>query len=137
MKKIIRLSITLILIYMLIFSIYNIYIKLAEYKKADNVYKDVRKISQSIESNKNKVLSSINPDYRFWLNVDNTNIDYPVVQGNNNEYYLTHDFNKNYLPSGSIFMDYRNNFEEDNIIIVYGHHMRNKTMFGELEKFID
>ena len=33
------------------------------------------------------------------------------------------------------FMDYRNNFEEDNIIIVYGHHMRNKTMFGELEKF--
>ena len=77
MKKIIRLSITLILIYMLIFSIYNIYIKLAEYKKADNVYKDVRKISQSIESNKNKVLSSINPDYRFWLNVDNTNIDYP------------------------------------------------------------
>lgn len=135
MKKIIRLSITLILIYMLIFSIYNIYIKLAEYKKADNVYKDVRKISQSIESNKNKVLSSINPDYRFWLNVDNTNIDYPVVQGNNNEYYLTHDFNKNYLPSGSIFMDYRNSFEEDNIIIVYGHHMRNKTMFGELEKF--
>ena len=71
---------------MLIFSIYNIYIKLAEYKKADNVYKDVRKITQSIESNKNKVLSSINPDYRFWLNVDNTNIDYPVVQGNNNEY---------------------------------------------------
>ena len=137
MKKIIRLLINLILTSILIFSSYNIYIKLAKYKKADNVYKDIRKISKSTEDNKDDELSSINSDYRFWLKVDNTNIDYPVVQSEDNDYYLTHDFNKDYLASGSIFMDYRNNFEEDKSTIVYGHHMRNKTMFGELANYKD
>ena len=72
---------------------------------------------------------------RFWIKVYNTNIDYPVVQGKDNAYYLNHDFNKNYLSSGSIFMDYRNDFENDKSIVIYGHHMKNKTMFGELTKF--
>ena len=137
MKKFIRLLINIILISILIYSSYNIYIKLSEYKKADNVYEDVKKISQSVKDTKDKYkeLHTINPDYRFWITVDNTNIDYPVVQGTNNDYYLNHDFNKNYLSSGSIFMDYRNNFEEDNSVILYGHYMRNRTMFGELHQF--
>ncbi len=141
MKKIIKVLINLILISIIIFSSYNIYIKLSEYKKADNVYKHIKKISQSTENNKNKSkdneLYTINSDYKFWLKVDNTNIDYPVVQGKDNHFYLTHDFNKNPLTSGSIFMDYRNNFEKDNSIIVYGHNMRNKTMFAQLTKFKD
>ena len=135
MKKFTKTLINLILISIIIFSSYNIYIKLSEYKKADNVYKNIKKINQSTDKNKDDELSAINSEYKFWLKVDNTNIDYPVVQSKDNDFYLTHDFNKNPLASGSIFMDYRNNFEEDNIIIVYGHHMRNKTMFGELEKF--
>ena len=85
MKKIIRLLINLILTSILIFSSYNIYIKLAKYKKADNVYKDIRKISKSTEDNKDDELSSINSDYRFWLKVDNTNIDYPVIQSEDND----------------------------------------------------
>ena len=48
-----------------------------------------------------------------WVRVQGTNIDYPVVQGEDNDFYLNHDFNKNYLASGSIFMDYRNDFEND------------------------
>ena len=137
MKKFIRLLINIILISILIYSSYNIFIKLSEYKKADNVYEDVKKISQSVKDNKDKYkeLHTINPDYRFWITVDNTNIDYPVVQGTNNDYYLNHDFNKNYLSSGSIFIDYRNNFEESKSATIYGHHMRNKTMFGELTNF--
>lgn len=139
MKKFIRLLINIILISILIYSSYNIYIKLSEYKKADNVYEDVKKISQSVKDTKDKYkeLHTINPDYRFWITVDNTNIDYPVVQGTNNDYYLNHDFNKNYLSSGSIFMDYRNNFEESKSATIYGHHMRNKTMFAQLTKFKD
>lgn len=121
----------------MIFSSYNIYLKLSEYKKADNVYEDIREITITTKENKYDELYSINPDYRFWLKVDNTNIDYPVVQGSDNDYYLNHDFNKNYLSSGSIFMDYRNNFEENKTVTLYGHHMRNKTMFGELTKFKD
>ena len=134
MKKIIRALINLILICILIFSGYKIYSKLSEYKKADTVYNDLRNQSTS-STNKHDELNSLNPDYRFWINVENTNIDYPVVQGEDNKFYLTHDFNKNYLASGSIFMDYRNDFENDKSVIVYGHHMRNKTMFGELANF--
>lgn len=135
MKKLIRILINIILVSILIFSGYKIYTKLAEYKKADAVYKDIREKSK--DKDKTAELTSINPDYRFWLKVDNTNIDYPVVQSEDNDYYLTRDFNKDYLASGSIFMDYRNNFEEDKSTIVYGHHMRNKTMFGELANYKD
>ena len=135
MKKIIRILINIILVSILIFSGYKIYTKLVEYKKADTVYNEIREKSK--DKDKTADLTAINPDYRFWLKVDNTNIDYPVVQSEDNDYYLTHDFNKDYLASGSIFMDYRNNFEEDKSTIVYGHHMRNKTMFGELANYKD
>ncbi|WP_122639142.1 class B sortase [Romboutsia sp. Marseille-P6047] len=135
MRKFLRNLTNIILISILIFSGYKIYTKLSEYKKADKVYTEIREKSK--KSNKDEELSSSNPDYRFWLKVDNTNIDYPVVQGADNDYYLTHDFNKDYLASGSIFMDYRNDFENDKSIIIYGHHMRNKTMFGELANFKD
>ena len=137
MKKFTKTLINLILISIIIFSSYNIYIKLSEYKKADNVYKNIKKINQSTDKNKDDELSAINSEYKFWLKVDNTNIDYPVVQSKDNDFYLTHDFNKNPLASGSIFMDYRNNFEKDNSIIVYGHNMKNKTMFAQLTKFKD
>ena len=137
MKKFTKTLINLILISIIIFSSYNIYIKLSEYKKADNVYKNIKKINQSTEKNKDDELSAINSEYKFWLKVDNTNIDYPVVQSTDNDFYLKYDFNKNPLASGSIFMDYRNNFEKDNSIIVYGHNMKNKTMFAQLTKFKD
>lgn len=134
MKKFIRTITNIILISVLIFSGYNIYIKLSDYKKADNVYNDLRENTQKT-NNKHTELSTINPDYRFWISIGNTNIDYPVVQSIDNDFYLNHDFNKNDLPSGSIFMDYRNNFENDRSVLIYGHHMRNKTMFGELANF--
>ncbi|MTP02545.1 class B sortase, partial [Turicibacter sanguinis] len=120
MKKIMKLLVYLVLILILIFSSSSIYVKLAEYKKADDIYEEIRGISapnqdnrddsegnHSNENNRYKELTSINSDYRFWLKIENTNIDYPVVQSQDNQYYLKHDFNKNYLASGSIFMDYR------------------------------
>lgn len=143
-----KLLVYLVLILILIFSSSSIYVKLAEYKKADDIYEEIRGISapnqdnrddsegnHSNENNRYKELTSINSDYRFWLKIENTNIDYPVVQSQDNQYYLKHDFNKNYLASGSIFMDYRNKFEEDHSIILYGHDMKNKSMFGEVANF--
>ena len=99
MKKLIRILINIILISILIFSGYKIYTKLAEYKKADTVYNYIREKSK--DKDKTTELTGINPDYRFWLKVDNTNIDYPVVQSEDNDYYLTHDFNKDYLAKES------------------------------------
>lgn len=137
MKKLIKILINIILTLILIFSCFSIYIKLSEYKKADKVYTDIRENIQKENQNEDKYqqLYNKNKDYRFWIKINNTNIDYPVVQGSDNEFYLTHDFYKNPLSSGSIFMDYRNNFENDNCVILYGHHMKNKTMFGDLVKF--
>lgn len=118
---------------------YKIYTTLRDYKKADNIYSQLRDTKENSKDMNEATtnLSSINSDYKFWINVEGTNIDYPVVQGRDNDYYLNHDFNKNYLPAGSIFLDYRNNFEEDYNSVIYGHHMRNSTMFGQMEKFKD
>lgn len=128
MKKLLKVIINLILVAVIAYCGYNIYIKLKDYKQAEIIYNEIKE-------KKKEDLSNINEDFRFWLEVDNTNIDYPVVQGNDNSFYLKKDIYKNYLGSGSIFMDSRNNFETDENTIIYGHNMKNKTMFNNLEKF--
>lgn len=68
-----------------------------------------------------------------WLKVNNTNVNYSVVQGKDNEYYLKHDFNKRDNISGWIYGDFRDDFEYfDNNTIIYAHNMTNRTMFGSL-----
>ena len=68
-----------------------------------------------------------------WLIVNNTNINYPVVQTDNNSYYLNHSFDKTYNGGGWLFMDYRNNSTNfDTNTIIYGHSLLSKTMFGTL-----
>lgn len=137
MKKFFLNLLTIICILGMCVSGYKIYTTLKDYKKADNVYSEIRNEKENSEDMVNVAqnLSSINPDYKFWINVEGTNIDYPVVQGIDNDFYLNRDFNKNYLPAGSIFLDYRNNFKKDSNSVIYGHHMRNSTMFGQMEKF--
>lgn len=78
-------------------------------------------------------LSSINEDTVGWITVNNTKINYPVVQSTDNEYYLNYDFNKKKNIFGWIYMDYRNNIYNlsDNTII-WGHNIRNGMMFGTL-----
>ncbi|MGO1370457.1 MAG: hypothetical protein ACTHVE_01225 [Senegalia sp. (in: firmicutes)] len=68
-----------------------------------------------LEENKNTV---------GWLQIENTNIDYPVVQAGDNEFYLNHDFYDNYNAHGSIYVDFRNRKDlRDKHTIIYGHHM--------------
>ena len=70
-----------------------------------------------------------------WINVNNTNINYPFVRGINNTYYLNHSFDKSYNSAGWVFMDYRNNKEMNNKnTILYAHGRIDKTMFGSLYK---
>lgn len=81
-----------------------------------------------------EILNKKNSDTVGWLTVNNTKIDYPVVQGKDNDYYLKHDFYKNSTSVGWVFMDYRNNSKvlDDNTII-YGHKMKSGIMFGTLQ----
>ena len=79
--------------------------------------------------NKNKKLIG-------WIKIDDTIIDYPVMQTVNNEYYLDHNFNQEEDRNGCIFMDYQCDVIKgcDNIIL-YGHHMKSGKMFGTLNKY--
>jgi sortase, SrtB family len=81
-------------------------------------------------------LQEINSDVVAWLNIYGTNIDYPVVQGKKNDDYINTNIMGEYSLAGSIFLDYRNSkkFTDFNNII-YGHHMENSAMFGEIENF--
>lgn len=83
-------------------------------------------------------LMAINPDMRAWLTVNDTNIDYPVVQGEDNTHYLNADVYDNFSLSGSIFLDYRNSGDfSDSYNLLYGHHMEGRKMFGEIKEFTD
>lgn len=80
------------------------------------------------------VLKETNRDTVGWVTVNNTTVNYPVVQASNNSYYLNHDFNKNSNSLGWIFMDYRNNATDlDQNTVIYGHNIsKAKIMFGNL-----
>lgn len=87
---------------------------------------------QNIPTTYDKLLT-INKDVVGWLKVNNTKINYPVTQTNNNEYYLSHDIYGNQVRTGWVFMDYRNGIKElDKNTIIYGHNLKSGYMFGEL-----
>jgi sortase B len=68
-----------------------------------------------------------------WIKVNNTNVNYSVVQHNDNDFYLKHDFNQNVNYNGWVYGDYRDNFEHFGTnTIIYAHNMTNRTMFGSL-----
>jgi len=79
-----------------------------------------------------------NEDIIGWISIDHTSIEYPVVQGADNKEYLRLNTKKRWSLAGSIFMDYRNDIkEEDQNMIIYGHNMRDGTMFSELVVYED
>lgn len=81
-------------------------------------------------------LKEINNEVVGILSVPDTNIDYPVLQSKDNDFYLYRDIEKNKNRSGSIFMDFECIMEEDpNNLIIYGHNMKSKIMFSDLAKF--
>ena len=82
-------------------------------------------------------LKKKNSDTVGWINVNNTNINYPFVQTKDNSYYLNHSFDKKYNEAGWVFLDYRNNKNLNNKnTILYAHSRLDKTMFGSLSKVL-
>lgn len=71
-----------------------------------------------------------------WLKIDDTNIDYPVMQTANNEYYLDHNYSQKYDKNGSLFLDKDCDVvHRSTNLIIYGHHMKSGKMFGNLNKY--
>lgn len=82
-------------------------------------------------------LESVNGDFRAWLEVPALSLGYPVVQGKDDSYYLTHTFEKKENSSGAIFMNKgaADDFSDWNTFL-YGHNMKNGSMFGRLKQFV-
>ena len=82
-------------------------------------------------------LQAINEDVRGWVTIDDTHIDYPVVQGETNMEYINKDVYGEFALSGSIFLDSANSPDfSDGYVLLYGHHMENGGMFGDIVEFV-
>lgn len=84
-----------------------------------------------------KALREKNPDTVGWLYVGSCGISYPIVQGEDNDYYMNHTFEGTVNSSGAIIMDYRDDkYLKDWNTFIYGHNMKNGSMFGSLKKLL-
>lgn len=86
-----------------------------------------------------EALKQINPDIYGWITIDDSEVDYPIVRGKDNVYYLDHAYTGEYMIVGSIFADYRTN---DSIManyntVLYGHNMENGSMFNIVEQMTE
>ena len=146
-SKKIFLLIYIVLVFLIVISIIyiirNLYYKkeaIEETKIINTIEVENEKITKETSKKMIQVniLKQENPDVVGILEIENTNISYPVVQGNDNQYYMTHNYKKEKSKNGAIFLDkdYDWNLESNNLLI-YGHNLNNGTMFQELLKYED
>lgn len=149
MKKKNKILITLIQIVLIAVIIFS-GIKIIEWIKSNKKNKDIMSeikenvvINNEMDSNNEEYkidfakLKQKNSDAIAWIKVNGTDIDFSVVKGTDNSYYLTHNFDKEKNKAGWIFADYRNKFDgTDKNIIIYGHNMKNGSMFASLKDVI-
>ena len=150
-KRILKVLFLLFMIICIIGMIYYSY-KIFTWKKDvkenkeihEEIIKFVNKEEEIIkEEKKNKYkidfdsLKKKNSDTVAFIKVNNTSINHIVVKGNDNDYYLHHNFNKKWSGAGWVFADYHNKLDEsDKNIVIYGHSMKDGTMFGTLRNVV-
>ena len=147
-KKLVRIALIVLLLLIFSFSLYQIIITICHYSESEETYKEIVanvvtiKDADDINEQEEKIeqapiavdfdaLLSQNKDVVGWLYCENTPVNYPIVQSDDNDYYLRRMLNGKYNIAGTVFMDYRchSDFSSLNTII-YGHNMKNDTMFG-------
>mgnify|MGYP004465978003 FL=1 len=126
---------------LLAFGVYSVVDTVEIYGKAmDN---SVLKYKPDTGDEEENVYKDLGEDYKGWITIDDTTIDYPVMQGKTNDEYLNKDPYGQFSLSGSIFLDSRNSADfKDSYNIVYGHHMQKtitakSVMFGAIDDFYD
>lgn len=122
------------------YQLFNIYyLNYQEGKETKNI-QEIAKVKKNPEKEDFtidwKALQKKNPKIIGWILIPDTDISYPIVQGEDNDYYLTHTFENKENYAGAIFLDAyaQKNFKDKNTII-YGHNVKHGTMFADLEKF--
>lgn len=146
--------ILLLLIVILAISSFFIIKEFAENKKETDIYDELQEIvieentdidtknvdteiekSEGKSSNKYNLenIAKINSDVVGWIKIENTNIDYPVMQ--NGDYYLHRNIYKNYSSHGTPYLAEYCNIQYSDNLIIYGHHMNDNSMFAQLDNY--
>ncbi|NMA91356.1 MAG: class B sortase [Amphibacillus sp.] len=139
-KKVPLLFFMLIGVIGILYSSISIYETINQYQVSAHKYQEIEQIYYEYGEGRGgyQELLSINPDFIGWLEINNTRVSYPVVKTQDNDFYLSHNFYNEVDPAGAIFIDYRNNLNElDKNIILYGHNMKDGSMFGLLKEYLD
>lgn len=144
-KKTISIIILLIFISIMIVTGRMLFNWLKENKQSqdtiDNISKSIR-VDENIDNAQKynidfEKLKQTNSETVAWLKVNGTDIEYPVVKTTNNDYYLTHSFDKSYNSAGWVFMDYKDKFNgTDNNMVIYAHNRKDGSMFGTLKNVL-
>ena len=147
MKSRIYALLEVIFIVLFLFSAYKLVTIYKDYSEGDKIYEESADSYFEVPENDSdsgdkklkldiKSLKETNPDTIGWIYIEDTPISYPVLQNDNNTYYLKHAYNNKYSGFGSIFIDYRCNGDlTDKNTLIYGHNTKNGSMFGSLKKY--
>ena len=148
--------ILMLLIVILAISSYFFIKELVKNKKETDIFDDLQEIVENPENTTNENqftdileneegnlssentynlenIAKINSDIIGWIKIDGTNIDYPIMQ--NGDYYLHKDIYKNYSSHGTPYLAPFCNLKKSDNLTIYGHHMKDNTMFSQLEKY--
>ncbi len=107
-------------------------------KKQEEKPESKRKSGENLPEIDFDGLRAINKDIVAWIQIPGIGVDYPVVQGKDNDHYLHYTFDGKANKAGSIFLDYRNRKDfTDSKVILYGHNMKDGSMFSNLKKYQD
>lgn len=142
LKKIIKIVFVLLLIGIILISIFLIFKDKKEENIQEDIFEEIIDIAKENTEEKQedtinmKELYKINNHIVGWIKIENTNIDYPVMQTKENpNYYLKRNFYKQYSILGTPYIAENCNIENSDNLIMYGHHINGNKMFGELENY--
>lgn len=137
LNRILNAQVILTILLAMAYSIYSIWDNNSIYAATLSLTTRIREQKPTEDKPSFDDLRAINEDVVAWVTLDGTNIDGPVVQGEDNEEYLNKDVYGNYSLAGTFFLDTRcstdfTDFDE----LIYGHHMDQHEMFGDLDRYL-
>lgn len=141
LNSLVSLIVALLLLTAGAYSVYALWDNSQVYAAAENVQADMLKLKPTTDDGEEQGASfeellAVNPDVCGWLTLDNTKIDYPILQGSDNLAYINTDVYGDFALAGSIFLDSGcDNMFHDAYSLLYGHHMDNHRMFGDLDLY--
>lgn len=149
MKKNARIAAYVVLVVSIcaaLFAGWQLYKGLHNYAVGEDVYNKMRENTVQKENEEKEeetvvdfaALKAINEDICGWIRLKDSNIDYPFVYADDNEYYLDHAFDGSYTTYGTVFLDARAPEPfKDTETVLYGHHMKDGAMFADVENYKD